>query len=132
MSSEESEELKLIILGDSCCGKTALAERYVNGTFSTEIQSTVATSLYLKQVQISFNKTLSLYIWDTAGMERFNALPRSHYRDAQCCILVFDVTYEKSFNSLTRWKKELDEKLGLKDLDDFPVILVGTKCDLRS
>lgn len=41
-----------------------------------------------------------------AGQERFQSLGVAFYRGADCCVLVFDVTNPKSFESLQSWKEE--------------------------
>ena len=45
-------------------------------------------------------------IWDTAGQERFQSLGVAFYRGADCCVLVFDVTVAKTFETLDSWRDE--------------------------
>jgi Ras-related protein Rab-7A len=45
-------------------------------------------------------------IWDTAGQERFQSLGVAFYRGADACILVYDITNEKSFAGLDTWREE--------------------------
>ena len=45
-------------------------------------------------------------IWDTAGQERFQSLGVAFYRGADCCVLVYDVNNNKSYESLGKKKKE--------------------------
>ena len=45
-------------------------------------------------------------IWDTAGQERFQSLGVAFYRGADACILVYDITNPKSFESLDNWRTE--------------------------
>lgn len=45
-------------------------------------------------------------IWDTAGQERFQSLGVAFYRGADCCVLVFDLTNYKTYESLESWKDE--------------------------
>lgn len=45
-------------------------------------------------------------IWDTAGQERFQSLGVAFYRGADCCVLVFDVTHPKTFETLDSWRDE--------------------------
>lgn len=45
-------------------------------------------------------------IWDTAGQERFQSLGVAFYRGADCCVLVFDVTVPKTFETLDSWRDE--------------------------
>ena len=43
-------------------------------------------------------------IWDTAGQERYQSLGVAFYRGAEACILVYDITNQKSFENLAIWK----------------------------
>jgi GTPase SAR1 family protein len=45
-------------------------------------------------------------IWDTAGQERFQSLGVAFYRGADCCVLVYDVNSQKTFESLENWRDE--------------------------
>ena len=51
-------------------------------------------------------KCLMIQIWDTAGQERFQSLGVAFYRGADCCVLVYDVNVNKSFDSLDNWRQE--------------------------
>ena len=45
-------------------------------------------------------------IWDTAGQERFQSLGVAFYRGADCCVLVYDVNAQKTFENLDNWRDE--------------------------
>ncbi len=45
-------------------------------------------------------------IWDTAGQERFQSLGVAFYRGADCCVLVYDVNSQKTFENLDNWRDE--------------------------
>ena len=44
---------------------------------------------------------------DTGGMEKFDSIISSYYKEADCCILVYDITkvttFEKIKNYYTNW-----------------------------
>ena len=40
-------------------------------------------------------------------------------------MIVYDVTREKTFQAVTKWKADIDE-----NLTDIPVVLLANKCDL--
>lgn len=46
------------------------------------------------------NQTLRMQLWDTAGQERFRCLIPGYIRDADCCMLVFDVTSKQSIDGI--------------------------------
>ena len=49
---------------------------------------------------------LPMQIWDTAGQERFQSLGVAFYRGADCCVLVYDVNAQKTFDNLDTWRDE--------------------------
>ena len=48
------------------------------------------------------------------------------YKDAQLCIIVTDITDQKSFDGIDMWLREVSKNGGEK----LPTIIVGTKTDL--
>ena len=48
------------------------------------------------------------------------------YRDAQCGVLMFDVTSRLTYKNIPNWHRELEQACG-----DIPVVLVGNKVDIR-
>lgn len=56
-----------------------------------------------------FPVTKKLQIWDTAGQERFNTITTSYYRGAMGIMLVYDITNRKSFESIAKWLRNIDE-----------------------
>ena len=56
---------------------------------------------------------------------------RSIYKDADCLVLVYDITSRESFTALdTFWDSYLAYAQPYEP-DEFPVLLVGNKCDLN-
>ena len=57
-------------------------------------------------MKLLFNTIIILQqqIWDTAGQERYQSLGVAFYRGSEACILVYDITNQKSFENLTLWK----------------------------
>ena len=51
-------------------------------------------------------RTPAAQIWDTAGQERFQSLGVAFYRGADCCVLVYDVNVQKTFENLDNWRDE--------------------------
>eukprot|EP01133_Synstelium_polycarpum_P001541 gene1541-1801_t len=72
---------------------------------------------------------VTLQLWDTSGQERFRSLEISYYRGADCCILVFDVTNEKSLEELKMWREDFIEKTNVQNPDQFPFVVLGNKVD---
>ena len=47
------------------------------------------------------------------------------YRGADACVLVYDITKPKTFESLQNWKEEFLIQAGPRDPDNFPFALLG-------
>ena len=90
--------VKVILVGDSGVGKTSMISRYIN-QYNDRIDSTITTSYYTKLVIID-DYELYFQIWDTVGQEQFRALNSLFFKDAQICLMVYDITREDSFSSI--------------------------------
>jgi Ras-related protein Rab-7A len=51
------------------------------------------------------------------------------YRKSECCVLVFDLTDPKTFETVDVWRTEFLNQLNPKDPDNFPFVLLGNKSD---
>eukprot|EP01119_Soliformovum_irregulare_P007902 TRINITY_DN204_c0_g1_i1.p1 TRINITY_DN204_c0_g1~~TRINITY_DN204_c0_g1_i1.p1 ORF type:complete len:148 (-),score=47.81 TRINITY_DN204_c0_g1_i1:118-531(-) len=56
-------------------------------------------------------------------------MTRVYYKEAVGAMIVFDVTREKTFQAVTKWKADIDENLAVDGVS-IPVILLANKCDL--
>ena len=117
-----------MILGDSGVGKTTLLQQYVNQKVSGHSKPTIGADFSKKEVMID-NSIVNLQIWDTAGQEKFQSLGYAFYRGADCCALVYDITSQKSFDNLNKWKEGFLEHAAPNDPQTFPFVLIGNKVD---
>ena len=128
---------KIIEIGDSATGKTALKVRFTDNYFKRDLKTTLGVDFGSRVVECEylpedimfsgpskFKATLNL--WDAAGQAHYDRIRGMYYRDAKGAILVYDITNPVSFQNLDRWIDELEENLGRK----IPVLLVGNKIDL--
>ena len=53
------------------------------------------------------------------------------YRGADCCVLVYDVNNQKSFENLNNWKDEFLIQASPRDPQNFAFICVGNKIDVE-
>merc|ERR1712032_1655592 len=109
-------------------GKTSLMNQYVSKKFTDQYKATIGADFLTKEVMID-DKLVTMQIWDTAGQERFQSLGVAFYRGADACVLVYDITKAKSFDSLTNWRDEFLIQAGPKDPDNFPFIVLGNMSD---
>lgn len=117
--------VKLVIIGESGVGKSALLGIYCDHVYNDSSISTIGVDFKLKTINLS-NEIIKIQIWDTAGQERFRAMTASYYRGANAIILVFDLTNLFSFIKLTQWIKDLKNYL---PNNNYSIILIGNKCE---
>ena len=101
---------------------------FVTRKFPTSLRATVGADFTTREIQVG-GKTLSLQLWDTAGQERFQSLGVAFYRGADACVLVYDVTKPKTFESLSNWRDEFLVQAGPRDPANFPFVVLANKCD---
>jgi small GTP-binding protein len=117
---------KIIIIGDTGCGKTHLLLRKLFGEFK-ECSSTIGVEFYSYHV-IFNDKKYVFQFWDTAGQERFRTITKSIIHGAKSVIYVYDITSKISFDNVIFWNKEISEILSTKQILSY---LVGNKSDLE-
>jgi hypothetical protein len=98
--------LKIILLGDSACGKSKLVERFLLNNYQSRQLSTYALTLFRHNATVDGQK-VEIDFWDTAGQERFNSMHPAYYHLAHACILCFDVTRKQTYKNLPDWHSEL-------------------------
>jgi len=117
--------VKILTLGDSDVGKTSIIKRIISNKFSEKMQSTIAIDYSCKTIKFGKNY-LKIFLWDTAGQEKFKTIVRNYFNGANGVLLCFDITNRKTFEKLNFWINELKEKL---NLDELFIILIGNKID---
>jgi len=120
--------LKLIILGESGVGKTAILNKYVNGKFIEDHKATIGADFLTKELTLD-DKIVTLQIWDTAGQERFQSLGNAFYRGSDACVLVYDVTNDHTFKKIEEWRSNFISQAAPDDPKKFPFLLLGNKLD---
>ena len=67
---------KIAVVGDSGVGKSNIVSRYVYDEFKFGTKTTIGVNFNFKDAEVNGSK-FGLYIWDTAGQEKFKALSKS-------------------------------------------------------
>jgi Ras-related C3 botulinum toxin substrate 1 len=116
---------KVVAVGDGAVGKTCLLMVYVQNIFPDEYVPTVFENY---DTNIKFQDSIvKLSLWDTAGQEEYDKLRYLSYPNTNVFLVCFSVVSKSSFDNVKlKWLKELAEYS-----PGTPVILVGTKVDLR-
>lgn len=70
---------------------------------------------------------VTCFLYDTNGQEQYDALSDIYYRDADGCLLVYDITNKESFDSI---KNTYIPKIKEKCKQNMQIVLIGNKLDL--
>ncbi len=102
---------KVVLIGKSGVGKTSIISRYTTNVFKDSLMATPGANFITKKVDFPEEKeTIKFEIWDTAGQERYRALAKVFYKNAQVCILVYDICRKESFDELKKyWINEIKQ-----------------------
>jgi len=124
---------KIVIAGESACGKTCLVLRYTEDKFM-ETKSTIGVAFAVKDVDTEDQGKIRLQIWDFAGEERFRTLLGPFCIGSSGAILLYDLTTPESFEQLDDWITIIRSHTGEADQEGakkpIPVVLAGSKKDL--
>lgn len=119
------DRVKIVLIGNSCVGKTAIFTRIDIGTFTDDYISTVGGS-FTKIEETNRDKKVELGFWDTAGQEKFRNVVPMYFQRAGFILVVFDITDKKSFDDIDIWISMAKERAPT----DAKIIVVGNKSDL--
>ena len=120
-------EFKIILLGSISVGKTAILSRYISNEFNEKYQCTIRSEFKVKIINLNNSQQAKLNIWDTCGDEKFRAITRQYYKEAQGIILVYDISNKTTFEDIDNWIEDIRNNAPA----DCVIYLVGNKTDLN-
>lgn len=125
-NNEDSDELKVILVGEPGTGKTSLINVAIGEKFEENRDSTLISTYVQKTIKID-NKEYVLNIWDTAGQEKFRAMTKIFIKNSKIVIFVYAINNIESLKGLKEyWINMIKDSLG-----DEPILgMVGNKNDL--
>eukprot|EP01103_Thecamoeba_quadrilineata_P014602 TRINITY_DN4396_c0_g1_i1.p1 TRINITY_DN4396_c0_g1~~TRINITY_DN4396_c0_g1_i1.p1 ORF type:complete len:187 (+),score=22.32 TRINITY_DN4396_c0_g1_i1:50-610(+) len=119
-------QFKLVVVGDGNVGKTSLLMTFANHKFPEEDSIPTIFENYVVNFKTGNNMT-ELDLWDTGGTSEYSRLRPIAYANANVLVICFVVVNPISYENVTsKWYPEV-----MHYLSEVPIILVGTKVDLR-
>ncbi len=128
--------LKVILVGDQAydelkmgrVGKTSLLRRFVQNKFVPGYKATIGADFMTKEIILN-DQVVTLQCWDTAGQEQYHALSAAFYKGSNCCVLVYDITDQQSFNHLGSWRDKFLANVAPKSAEGAAFVVLGNKSD---
>eukprot|EP01090_Pellita_catalonica_P019427 TRINITY_DN6607_c0_g1_i1.p1 TRINITY_DN6607_c0_g1~~TRINITY_DN6607_c0_g1_i1.p1 ORF type:complete len:203 (-),score=31.09 TRINITY_DN6607_c0_g1_i1:82-690(-) len=118
--------MKVVVMGAGGVGKSALTMQFVSNVFVDEYNPTIEDS-FRKQTTID-DQTVVLDILDTAGQEEYSALSDQWMTHGEGFLLIYAINSKSSYAEIPSFRTRI---LRLKEADEWPLVLVGNKCDLE-
>jgi small GTP-binding protein len=116
---------KVLLVGDGNVGKSAFVNRTLTGGFVPHAYDATMGGVWDDcDFQTNFG-TVRFEIVDIAGQDKRSGFRDGHYEVAECAIIMFDVTSPRSYESVARWRNEIQRVCGAA----LPIVVCGNKVD---
>ena len=123
----QNKVYRLCLGGSTISGKTTYINTYINKSFNELTLSTIGFDKFNIQAPEPIDK--KIIIFDTARWGgRFDSIIQNYLLNMDGVLLLFDLSSKDDFNELPHC---LDMITDFYELEDFPVLLIGNKSDLK-
>lgn len=122
--SIERPRNKIALIGDAESGKSSLVNQFVHSNFRETYTYTIGIDFANTKVLMD-GSYIPLQLWDIGGKKHFQKLLACYLKDLELTIIVFDVTQQSSFDSLSSWIRKAQDAN-----PSTPIIIVANKTDL--
>jgi small GTP-binding protein len=121
MSLTSLPEAKVVFVGPPGVGKTTLLNVSLGHPFEGNPLPTTAPTFVCHTVTLGSGIQVCLHFWDTAGHERFQAITKPFYRDADIAVLCYAPT---DTSTLETWSARV-----LEMVPNCALVMALTQCD---
>ena len=129
MSKSTKNDIKIIVVGNSGTGKTSFVNKWIKDSFDETYKATIVSEFSYKIVEYK-EKSYKIQLWDLAGMDQNICITKIFSKDSHGCIVLSDITDEKTLTECVKWKNTVDETTKFLDGSNIPSILIRNKIDL--
>ena len=129
---------KFILIGNSGVGKTSFFRKLSTGDFYDKNISTIGIEKKTFNLDINIDnngksekKQFEIYLFDTAGQEKFRAITFNYFKGTDGILLIYDIADKSTFESVENWISSIREAIGTNSNESkYATILIGNKLDL--
>uniref|UniRef100_A0A8B9SY65 Rho family GTPase 2 n=1 Tax=Anas platyrhynchos TaxID=8839 RepID=A0A8B9SY65_ANAPL len=117
---------KIVVVGDTQCGKTALLHVFAKDCYPESYVPTVFEN-YTASFEIDKQRT-ELNMWDTSGSAYYDNVRPLAYPDSDAVLICFDISRPETLDSVL---KKVSGRLR-SSAPTAKIVLVGCKLDMRT
>lgn len=125
---KEKLHTRIVVLGASKVGKTAIVEQFLYNKFPLSHRETVE-QLHNIEFPIPRIGSLVLEILDTSGTHEFPVMLQLAIKSGDAFILCFAMDDTNSFEEIRRLR---DLVIQMKNSSSIPIVVAANKCDLAN
>uniref|UniRef100_A0A090XC55 Putative ras-related c3 botulinum toxin substrate 1 n=1 Tax=Ixodes ricinus TaxID=34613 RepID=A0A090XC55_IXORI len=121
------QAIKCVVVGDGAVGKTCLLISYTTNAFTRRVHPRLCSTNYSANVMVD-GKPINLGLWDTVRPRGLRPVSgHVSYPQTDVFLICFSLVNPASFENVrAKWYPEVSHHC-----PNTPIILVGTKLDLR-
>uniref|UniRef100_A0A0G4HP12 Uncharacterized protein n=1 Tax=Chromera velia CCMP2878 TaxID=1169474 RepID=A0A0G4HP12_9ALVE len=125
------KQFKIVVLGEAAAGKTSLAVRFAEDSFSQTYKQTIGLDFFVKRLEFPGEVHVCLQVWDIGGQALSSKMLKNYLRGAHAVLFCYDITEPSSFSSLPGWFSVVKETAAEKTKPLPLCVLMGLKGDLE-
>ncbi len=122
-------DLKIIIIGNPGTGKTSLVNSWIGKDFNPQGKSTIVSDFFPFIHKYKEN-LYRIQLWDIGGQDKSISVTKCFAKDSHGCIVVCDVTDEKTLEDCGSWKSLIEDECIFTDEKPIPFLLIRNKIDI--
>ena len=122
-------DLKILVIGPVCTGKTSFVNMWTKKTFSQNYKSTIVSEFGYKIFDFKGRK-FRIQLWDIGGQDKSCSVAKIFAKDSHGCLVVSDVNDADTIQKSLQWKNTVNEVAKFMDGQDLPFVLIENKMDL--
>ncbi|CAF4322945.1 unnamed protein product [Rotaria socialis] len=127
-SSSSTDQLKIVLIGDSATGKHCYLKRLTHNIFTTDTRTNDECDIISAKIKIDQNTDIPIQFFNIAGSQRGKTKIKQYFKNIDGYIIMFDITRGETYDNVIGWKIFIDS---VNSPDKLPCLLVANKCDLE-